>query len=425
MASRMLNDADVEREDRLGEPLDLEPALSPATEELLDWLDDRERSVQEVAEQLRLLGDGERDVVVDHLSVSTLYGREFVSGLESHDTRFRHRKSRMKVDQTRYRREVPEGFQKVLVNIQRLQSLGRNVFAMTPEMLPEDVLRLWPAARPLPELVVINMDHEVPRVSVVRRLPSAGGIKLQRGALKSMTGVVAKVLGKPEELRKAAAREGLAVEHPFERVDVSLTEIAWSPQLELGELLYDWEQVQVQDEDELHDEEQTLEARGVVDASAARLIQNADLVDDLEDRLRVLGEGWSQEKGTGAREAEGRVASLAARREAASQNLVELDRERLELARDLGQEEAPELDARMESFQADMEAMETETAELAREVADEERQHEVHRRAVEDKRIARVAAEAAEEPEAEDGRRIEKAMADPAERELEEEEDRA
>lgn len=394
---------------------------TPAVDEALSWLEAEARSVQEVYEQLSFLGPVEDAIVEDFLRTSPTYGDRFVRDVAALGVRDKNHGNRVRADDLRYRREAPEGFQKVLSTISRLRDSGRNVFALTPELLPENLMRVWPPKRPLPELVVVNMDLGTPRVSVVRRLPSAGGARINRGTLLSMAGTVAKVMGEPGALREVAANQGVTVDHDFTKVEVNLAEIAWSPHLELGELLYDWEEVEGEEVSEV-DEARAEAARGSVEHADHRMGVNQGFLTDLGGRIDDLRVGWGREGGDEARAARERLSGLEARRGAALGKTEKLREERDALAEaiDSGDQEA--LDKQERRLEDALAALEQETTDLGEAVAAEERLFEAHRKLVEQEKARDVAKTPPLPEPVDDKRRIEKVFED-VEREAEERED--
>lgn len=346
-------------------------SLSPEGEMILDWLLGDQRSVQEVDERLALLDDTDREYVEGALATSPSYGSAFVRHLAALNLRDMNRGNNVQAGASRYRREAPAGYQRVLKEIGRLRDVGRNVMALTPELLPEDLMRIWPSGKPLPELVIVNFDHPIPQVSMVRRLPSAGGLPLSRADLVSMTGLVRLVMGRPGPLRQIAAAQGIALDHSFEQVNVGMTEIAWSPHLELGELLYDSESVRDDDKEDQH--------RDHVGELEARAKAHGDVLPDLASRVQDLRDGWARDTTQEGRLAEERLRALHKRIDGLAYRSDALKGALQDLARHLTDGDQGEMDQRLVEAQQALEALEAESQEAAASVAEEERVLDTHR----------------------------------------------
>ena len=376
---------------------------SEELEAAVAWATEESRSVQEIAERHRLLEDELRPHFMEAISSSLVYDDRFMRDLQAMTLRDQDPRNHVRADSQRHIREAPEGFHKVLRTVHKQRELGRNLIALTPELLPESLVRIWAPGRPLPELLLINMDHDVPKVSMVQRLPSAGGMEVDRSTSLAMTGAVRQVLGNPKTLREIAARQGVMSDRDFDQVDVGLAEVAWSPYLELGELLYDWEAARL---DEVEDSGMQ-EAHAAQEAQQDRLGQQQEVLWDQSSRLGELQGAWQAEAGEAALEAQTRLSDLQERQQGAQRTVERLSALQQELDLELHEAEenqAADLPERLEAFREEVEALEAETLQLAEELAEEERLLLAHRRSTEQQpERRRIVDEAVEEEEEAEG----------------------
>ena len=352
-----------------GEP-DREEAAqrSPGGEEVVQWLTSSARMVQEVVARRRLLPADVQAEMDQFLKTSPQYGEAFLTSMDALTLRDRNPASRVRADSMERRGEAAQAFQPILKSVSSLKGAGRNVMALTPELFPDALMRVWPPRRPLPEMILINFDLQVPRVAVVQRM-RGGPEAVDRSTLATMTATIRQVMGQPNILREVASRQGIKIEGVMDKIHVEAAPVMWSPTLELGDILYDRSFVQLDREEESTSRKQTRKLEGI----RRRQDQQGPALDDLQERLAELNESWAEAEGKEAQEVREKVEGLQGRADHHQKGLDNL-KERSRFVEGQVVRASPEVDNLFVQLEKDTSTFEADVTRLAEEVATQEKQ---------------------------------------------------
>lgn len=382
------------------------PQRSPRGEEVVQWLTTSPRMVQEVAARRRLLPVEVQTEMDNFLKTAPRYGETFLTALEALTLRDRNPASRVRADSMERRGEAALAFQPILRSVSSLKSAGRNVVALTPEQFPDALMRVWPPHRPLPEMILINFDLQIPRVAVVQRMRGGPGA-VDRSTLYTMTATVRQVMGQPAVLRELASRQGLKADGVMDKIHVEAAPVMWSPTLELGDVLYDRSFVQLDQEVEKPARKQARKLEGI----RRRQDQQGPALDDLDERLAQLSEAWAEEEGKEAEDVRERVEALQVRTGGQQQALEDL-KDRARFVEGQVVRGSPEVDNLFLELEKQTTTLETDVTRLAEEVTQEEHKLTEFQRESERRKKLEEAESRAEETkmaEANEGRRKDRA----------------